>query len=75
MNGDTLLQRKLTSKKTANYRISRGRRMVEKTFGILVSSFRVVLGTMEQSSKVARQIVLISVAPWSKVQRLPDRLF
>ena len=53
-------RRQLTrEKRIANYRISRGRRVVENAFGILLSHVRVLFGTKEQRLRVVRHCVYI----------------
>ena len=47
--------------RVANYRIPRGRMVVRNAFGIQLERFRVMLTTMEQRPKVARDIVITSV--------------
>ena len=55
-------RRQLTrEERIANYRISRGRRVVENPFRILLRQFRVLVGTMKQRPSIVRDIVFTSV--------------
>ena len=59
-------QRQLTREaRIANYWISRDRKVVENAIGILVSQFRVLLGTMQQRPRVVRDIVFVCVVFFS----------
>ena len=47
--------------RTFNYRLSRGRRVVENAFGILANRFQVLLGRMRQNPKVVCKIILACI--------------
>ena len=56
-----------------NYRISRGRRVAENVFGILMSRFRVLLDTMKQRPRVVRGIVFTCVVLQNMLRIHPGR--
>ena len=49
------------NERITNYRISRGMRVLEKAFVILVSGFMVLRSTVEQRPKIVRDILLTYV--------------
>ena len=62
MSSQAYGRRMLTrEQRIANYRISRGRRVVENTFGILVSRFRVMRTTIELPPATVREVVFTCV--------------
>ena len=65
--------RRRPTKEDANYRISRGRMVVENAFGILLSRFWVLMGTMEQSPKVVNDVVFTCVVLLRTHQGEADR--
>ena len=62
MDGETYSSRQLTrEERIENHRISRGRRLSENVFGIIVSRFRVQPCNVEQRPKVVRDIAFTCV--------------